>query len=257
MRSGMPTVSDQIEGFATDISVNHGDAGRLQDQRQCCSRRRRSLPHRDLPARLLRRRRCTTGLHQPIRRARGHAQPDPIFDPTTGLVDAGNWSVSTGWDVPADAVSGVYLVKLVRDDNGATNQIPFIVRNDDGPKSDIILQTSDTTWHAYNGWAGNNGQVGGNFYGDPSGTIDHPDVPDPGARRAGPRLRRQLQSAVPHARRRRRGGGCAGLSVRRRLRSDLLAGKEWLRRLLHLGRRYRSAGRRLPDRPQGLHLGRA
>ena len=95
------------------------------------------------------------------------------------MVDAGNWSVSAGWDVPADAVSGVYLVKLVRDDNGATNQIPFIVRNDDGPKSDIILQTSDTTWQAYNGWAGNNGQVGGNFYGDPSGTIDHPDVPDP------------------------------------------------------------------------------
>ena len=61
-----------------------------------------------------------------------------------------------------DAVSGVYLAKLVRDDGtDATNQIPFIVRNDDGPKSDIVLQTSDTTWHAYNGWAGNNGDLGG------------------------------------------------------------------------------------------------
>ena len=43
----------------------------------------------------------------------------------------------------------------------------------DGTKSDIVLQTSDTTWQAYNGWAGNNGQVGANFYGDASGTIDH------------------------------------------------------------------------------------
>ena len=46
--------------------------------------------------------------------------------------------------------------------------------------SDIVLQTSDTTWQAYNGWGGNNGEVEGNFYGDPSGTIDHTDVADPG-----------------------------------------------------------------------------
>ena len=50
----------------------------------------------------------------------------------------------------------------------------------DGTKSDIIFQTSDTTWQAYNGWAGNNGQVGANFYGDASGTIDHDPVADPG-----------------------------------------------------------------------------
>ena len=59
-----------------------------------------------------------------------------------------------------------------------SNQIPFIVRND-GETHDIVLQTSDTTWHAYNGWGGNNGEVGANFYGD---TSDSDQLgPDPGA----------------------------------------------------------------------------
>ena len=34
-------------------------------------------------------------------------------------------------------------------------QIPFIVR-DDSPHSNIVFQTSDETWQAYNGWGGNN-----------------------------------------------------------------------------------------------------
>ena len=55
--------------------------------------------------------------------------------------------------MPPDAVSGVYVAKLVRN-NGGTNHIPFIVRND-SQVADIILQTSDTTWQAYNTWGGN------------------------------------------------------------------------------------------------------
>ena len=112
-------------------------------------------------------------------------QPDAIYEATHALVDAGNWSVTDSWNVPANAVSGVYLARLQRlDANGnpidsAVNQIPFIVRND-GAQADIVLQTSDTTWHAYNGWFGNNGRVGANFYGDASGTVNHPDVPNPG-----------------------------------------------------------------------------
>jgi hypothetical protein len=86
-------------------------------------------------------------------------QPAPLRDATTGLVDAGNWSVSSSWDVPDDAVSGVYIAKLVRQDGTeGSNHIPFIVR-DDGSTSDVVFQTSDTTWQAYNGWGG------ANFYG--------------------------------------------------------------------------------------------
>ena len=81
-------------------------------------------------------------------------QPAPIVDLTTATVDAGNWSVTDTWNVPADAVSGVYIAKLVREDGTqGENQIPFVVR-DDGSHSDIVFQTSDTTWEAYNDWGG-------------------------------------------------------------------------------------------------------
>ena len=66
--------------------------------------------------------------HGPAERARRRLN--------AALVDAGNWSVTDSWNVPADAVSGVYLARLQRLDangnpiDGAVNQIPFIVRND-------------------------------------------------------------------------------------------------------------------------------
>ncbi len=85
------------------------------------------------------------------------------------LVDAGNWSVSAGWDVPADATSGVYIAVMKTTDGtdlvpNLTNHLPFIVRdtstgNPGDPKSDLVFQTADTTWHAYNTWGG------ANFYG--------------------------------------------------------------------------------------------
>ena len=81
-------------------------------------------------------------------------QPSPIVDLSTATVDAGNWSVTNSWQLPSDAVSGVYIAKLVREDGTqGENQIPFIVR-DDASHSDIVLQTSDTTWQAYNDWGG-------------------------------------------------------------------------------------------------------
>ncbi|WP_234831013.1 DUF4082 domain-containing protein [Rhodopseudomonas palustris] len=87
--------------------------------------------------------------------AAAQVQPTPLFDPNTKLVDAGNWAVSASWDIPADAVSGVYFAELTRLDTGGRNIIPFIVRDDQAP-SDITFQTSDTTWQAYNWWGGYN-----------------------------------------------------------------------------------------------------
>ena len=75
----------------------------------------------------------------------------------TGLIDCGNWSVSASWTVPANAVSGVYIAHLVRDDPqdpGGDSQIPFVVRNDSS-HSDIVVATSDATWEAYNAYGGN------------------------------------------------------------------------------------------------------
>jgi hypothetical protein len=97
-------------------------------------------------------------------------QPTPILIEDTATVDAGNWSVTDTWTVPEDAVSGVYIAKLVRlDGTEGENHIPFVVRDDDGG-SDIVFQTSDTTWQAYNDWGGASLYVNTLGNGDPRGT---------------------------------------------------------------------------------------
>jgi N,N-dimethylformamidase beta subunit-like, C-terminal len=82
-------------------------------------------------------------------------QPNCIQDqdPSTQLIDCGNWAESASWAIPSDATSGVYLAKLVRDDAPGASHIIFIVRDDEGD-SDILFQTSDTTWQAYNSYGG-------------------------------------------------------------------------------------------------------
>ncbi len=83
-------------------------------------------------------------------------QPAPLRDAATKLVDAGNWFVTDTWQMPDDLISGVYLAKLVREDGTfGESRIPFIVR-DDSSSSDVIFQTADTTWQAYNPWGGQN-----------------------------------------------------------------------------------------------------
>ena len=174
--------SDQIEGFATDMSANAGtridfkinvNGGAESDYKVEVFR----LGHYG-----------GNGAREVAEWTNANAtvQPAPLYNSTRALVDAGNWSVTDSWDIPVDAVSGVYLARLQRLDDagnpidGAVNQIPFIVRND-GIAADIVLQTSDTTWQAYNGWFGRNGQVGANFYGDASGTVNHPEIPGAGS----------------------------------------------------------------------------
>jgi hypothetical protein len=84
-------------------------------------------------------------------------QPACLTDSSTGLIDCGNWGVSASWTVPSQAVSGVYIAHLVRDDGqnaGDDSQIPFVVTNPTS-HSDILLQTSDSSWQAYNNYGGN------------------------------------------------------------------------------------------------------
>ncbi|MGP2439516.1 DUF4082 domain-containing protein [Streptomyces sp. JW3] len=71
----------------------------------------------------------------------------------TGLVDCGNWPVNVTWTVPADAVSGLYIANLAQADGDGLMPYPFVVRDDDST-SDIVVQTSDQTWQAYNDYGG-------------------------------------------------------------------------------------------------------
>jgi hypothetical protein len=86
-------------------------------------------------------------------------QPDCLTVPSSGLVDCGNWSESASWAVPGDAVSGIYIGRLVRLDTLGASHVIFVVRDDDGA-SDLLVQTSDTTWQAYNRYGGNSLYIG-------------------------------------------------------------------------------------------------
>ncbi|HEY3750305.1 MAG TPA: DUF4082 domain-containing protein [Pseudonocardiaceae bacterium] len=80
-------------------------------------------------------------------------QPACKVDPTTAMTDCGNWTVGATWNVPTTAVSGVYYAVLHRNDTGGENEMAFVIRNDTS-HSDILFQTSDETWEAYNSYGG-------------------------------------------------------------------------------------------------------
>jgi hypothetical protein len=91
------------------------------------------------------------------------AQPNCLTDASTLLYDCGNWAVSASWQVPSNATSGVYIALLKRQDTGGVSQIPFIVRNDTS-HSNILFQTSDETWQAYNSYGGHSVYGGANTF---------------------------------------------------------------------------------------------
>ena len=148
--------SSNIEGFATDISTDNGQ--RVDFKINTNSTNYRIDIYRVGYYGGLGARKVATIQHQT---ATPQVQPAPLRDAATGAVDAGNWQVSASWTIPSDAVSGVYFAKLVRQDGIAgASHVPFVVR-DDGNTSDVVFQTSDTTWQAYNPWGGAN-LYGGN-----------------------------------------------------------------------------------------------
>ncbi|MGW5051370.1 DUF4082 domain-containing protein [Actinokineospora sp. NPDC004072] len=91
------------------------------------------------------------------------SQPQCAYDGSTGLVDCGNWGVSASWFVPPTAVSGFYVANFIRNDQPGASQFPFVVRNDSS-RSDIVVQTSDQTWQAYNKWGDRPGVNDFNLY---------------------------------------------------------------------------------------------
>ena len=63
------------------------------------------------------------------------------------------WEKSYTLNIPADWVSGIYLGKLSASVHRYQSYIIFVVKDD--RKADIVFQTSDTTWQAYNKWPEN------------------------------------------------------------------------------------------------------
>ncbi|HEY0898789.1 MAG TPA: N,N-dimethylformamidase beta subunit family domain-containing protein, partial [Sphingobacteriaceae bacterium] len=149
-----------IQGFATDMSVNKGATIRFKinvDGGVNYNIKIYRLGYyQGLGARLI------TDLGS----FTGQQQPNPVSNTQTGLVDCGNWAESASWPVPSTAVSGVYLAKLTRADNGGASHIVFVVR-DDARNAGLLFKTSDATWQAYNVYGGNSFYTGSTSY--PSG----------------------------------------------------------------------------------------
>ena len=99
-----------IQGFATDISVNIGqriDFKVKTDASAYTIDIYRTGWYQGLGARKIASVTPSASLPQ--------NQPNCITDVTTELYDCGNWAVSASWNVPATAVSGVYIAHLKRE----------------------------------------------------------------------------------------------------------------------------------------------
>ena len=140
-----------IQGFATDISVNRGGTVQFKIDTTAAAyeiRIYRLGYYGGNGARLI----DTI----PSTAVTATNQPACTFDAANrNLLDCGNWSVSANWTVPVNATSGVYIARPTRTDNGGASHIVFIVR-DDASHSDLLFQTSDTTWQSYNTYGGYN-----------------------------------------------------------------------------------------------------
>lgn len=95
------------------------------------------------------------------------AAPQPVPVVGENRLRECRWAKTTTLTIPADWLSGVYLVRLTTipasaDEPYWQSYIVFIV-TDDRP-ADILLQCSDNTWQAYNRWPDNY-----SLYTDPRG----------------------------------------------------------------------------------------
>ncbi len=141
--------SPNIQGFTTDISVNVGQTIFFKISTPAASYRidiYRLGYYQGNDGRFVTSISPSVSLPQ--------IQPSCLTDSSTGLIDCGNWGISASWTVPSTATSGIYYAKLLRLDTGEASPLIFVVRNDSS-HSDILVQTSDPTWQAYNAYGGN------------------------------------------------------------------------------------------------------
>src|SRR5438105_2785549 len=78
------------------------------------------------------------------------AQTPVSVDPQTGAVSA-RWPAAFSFTVPADAVTGIYLIKLSSPQGDTL--APLVVR-EKSPRAVILYPVSTNTYQAYNTWGG-------------------------------------------------------------------------------------------------------
>ena len=78
------------------------------------------------------------------------AQPANVVEAATGAVSA-PWAVSFTFTIPADALTGVYLLKLTAKPG---DTLTVLVVREKSPQAAILYPVSTNTYQAYNAWGG-------------------------------------------------------------------------------------------------------
>ena len=110
----------KIQGFATDISVNVGETISFKIESSSPAYRidiYRLGYYGGMGARQV-------ASIRPSVAAAADRSPHACADDAVRLYDCGNWAVSASWAVPRDAVSGIYIARLVREDNEPASWAP-------------------------------------------------------------------------------------------------------------------------------------
>jgi hypothetical protein len=82
-----------------------------------------------------------------------NTQPACQYTESTGLRDCSTWSTVATITTTAGWPTGVYLLRIVRDDNGDDNHILLVVRHD-GDQAAILYGVPTATYQAYNSYGG-------------------------------------------------------------------------------------------------------
>jgi hypothetical protein len=145
-----PAHQGEIKGFASRASVNRGESIQL-------------FVHSIDPSYTVEVFRTgwyggagVKSMMAPVRRV-GKKQAMPVPDSPTGLIEC-QWSDPFVLDIPNSNdpgvwPSGVYVAKLTGSVSGKQSCAIFVVR-DDARDSDLLFQSSVTTFQAYNHWGG-------------------------------------------------------------------------------------------------------
>jgi hypothetical protein len=136
-----------IEGYATAVSINRGDSVDLKVNSATGSTFRAEVYRTGYYGG------AGARLYSVITGIPGTAQPACTTDSTTGLIDCSNWQTSFSLTTTASWPTGVYAIRLVREDTGTDNQILLTVR-DDSRKAQVVYGVGYSTFEAYNNYGG-------------------------------------------------------------------------------------------------------
>lgn len=139
-----PALWSRIRGYATTTSVNRGATFDLRVSTAAPEWRVEALRmgwYGGVGARMVWQSESLKGVEQPA----------AVLNPAVGTWTA-PWDTSVQITADGSWPPGMYLLKLVSSDGGMS-YVPMVVRDDDSTAA-LLIQSSVTTWQAYNEWGG-------------------------------------------------------------------------------------------------------